>query len=445
MRAALSLVEALLASDGLPAGHPPAEVREVAKQCVLDWFGVTLAGAGEELAVMLRAEAEAAGGAPQAGIVGTAARTSALFAALVNGATSHALDYDDTNLVMMGHSTAPVLPAALAEAEVRAAGGLELLNSFIAGVELECRLGLALSPGHYAAGWHPTGTLGTFGAAAACCHLAGLDRAATRAALGIAATQAAGLKSAFGTMSKPLHAGKAAFNGLLAARLGARGFTASDEMIDGAQGFVETHAPEIHPERLDELGTRYLITETLFKYHAACYLTHSTIENLRRLRLEGVPADDAELVEVRVHPAALTVCDIAEPQTGLEGKFSLRATAAMGLLGDPTDDVATFSDARMADPRLRSLRDRVRVSGDEDLAAAEAVAVVHAGGRRFESRSDAGLPARDIDTQWQRLEAKFTALASPVLGESGARNLREAIRSLEHLPAADLVRLSQPA
>ena len=437
MRAATRLADLLLeAAPGELTAAPPGII-EIAKQCVLDWLGVTLAGRDEAVARIVRAEAESAGGQPEAAIVGTSARAPALFAALVNGATSHALDYDDTNLVMMGHATAPVLPAVLAEAEVRGSTGAELLAAFIAGVEVECRLGLVLSPGHYATGWHPTGTLGTFGAAAACSALAGLDQERSRAALGIAATQAAGLKSAFGTMSKPLHAGKAAMNGLLAARLAARGFTARDAMVDGEQGFLETHAPEVHLERLEELDGRHLIRETLFKYHAACYLTHSTIENLR-----GLGADGVESVLVSVHPAALKVCNLAEPRTGLEGKFSLRATAAMALLGVDTASVEAFSDDRMRDSALVSLRDRVQVAGDASLAEAEAIAVVDAGGRRLTRRFDAGVPNRDLSDQWQRLETKFGALAEPVLGAAGAERLRSAVRQLDELDTvAELVRL----
>ena len=431
MRVGVSLLDAI----AVEAPELPADVLEIGKQCVLDWFGVTLAGREEPAARIVRAEAEAAGGKPEATVVGTPLRTSAAFAALVNGTTSHALDYDDTNLVMMGHATAPVLPAVLAEAEARGASGAELLAAFVAGVETECRLGLALSPGHYAAGWHPTGTLGALGAAAGCAALAGLDGERRRTALGLAATQAAGLKSAFGTMAKPLHAGKAAMNGLQAARLAARGFTARDEMVDGAQGFAETHAPELHAERLDSLAGRWLIRETLFKYHAACYLTHSTIENLR-----GFAGREVEAVEVMVHPAALHVCNLAEPRTGLEGKFSLRATAAMALLGDDTADIAAFTDERITRPELVALRDRVTVRGDDSLAEAEAVAVVVAGGGRSTRRSDAGAPNRDLADQWRRLDAKFHALAEPVLGRDRARRLAGAVRRLEELDSvAELV------
>lgn len=437
MRAALNLVEALVAAGDGELSTMPREAVEIGKQCVLDWFGVTLAARDEELARILRAEAEATGGKAEATVVGAELRTSAAFAALVNGATSHALDYDDTNLVMMGHATAPVWPAVLAEAEARGSSGAEALAAFIAGVETECRLGLVLSPGHYAAGWHPTGTLASFGAAAACAALVGLDQEGRAAALGIAATQAAGLKSAFGTMSKPLHAGKAAFNGLLAARLAARGFTARDEMVDGEQGFVETHAPQAHLERLEDLEGRHLITETLFKYHAACYLTHSTIECARGF---GVAVDEIRAVGISVHPAALKVCNIAAPATGLEGKFSLRATAAMALLGDDTADIHAFTDQRMRDANLVRLRDLVEVAGDSSLREAEARVVVIADKRRTRE-FDAGVPNRDLEDQWRRLEAKFHALAGPVVGERRAADLAGAIRRLDELETvAELVR-----
>src|SRR6266853_700667 len=192
----------------------PEPVRALARQCVLDYYGVALAGADDPLAQILLDELAEAGGAAQAGIIGHKARLPALSAALVNGAIGHALDYDDVNLAMPGH---------LALAETRRSSGREIIAAFVAGYETACRIGMALRPGHYNLGFHATGTVGSFGAAAACAHLLGLDAAATAQALGIAGTQAAGLKSQFGTMCKQFHAGKASHNGLVAARLAARG------------------------------------------------------------------------------------------------------------------------------------------------------------------------------------------------------------------------------
>src|SRR5205807_4014512 len=186
---------------------------------------------------------------------------------------------------------------------------------------------------------------------------------------------------------------------------------------------------------LERLEGRFLIRETLFKYHAACYLTHAAIEAARSLR-EGhsIDARDIETVEVTVAPALLGVCNIAEPRTGLEGKFSLRATTALALLGVDTADLATYTDARMADPPLVRLRDRVRVATDDRLSTTRARVAITRQGRRIEAEADTGTPAADLAAQRGRLRAKFDALAVPVLGERGAAELGEAALSVDRLP-----------
>src|SRR5206468_7881059 len=214
-----------------------------------------------------------------------AARLPALSAALVNGAIGHALDYDDVNLAMPGHPSVAILPGPMALAEQRNSTGREVVAAFVAGYETCCRIGMALRPGHYDRGFHATGTIGAFGAAAACAHLLGLDAEATARSLGIAGTQAAGLKSQFGTMCKPLHAGKASQSGLLAARLAARGFSSRPDLVECEQGFALTHGPDFNPEAaLAEPANGFHIHANLFKYHAACYMTHAPIECGRELR-----------------------------------------------------------------------------------------------------------------------------------------------------------------
>src|SRR5438094_951798 len=226
----------------------PEPVRALARQCVLDYFGVALAGADDPLAHILLDELGEAGGAAQASVIGHKARLPALSAALVNGAIGHALDYDDVNLAMPGHPSVAILPGLLALAEVRQSSGREIIAAFVAGYETACRVGMALRPGHYNLGFHATGTVGAFGAAAACAHLLSLDAAMTAQALGIAGTQAAGLKSQFGTMCKPFHAGKASQSGLLAARLAARGFSSRPDLVECEQGFALAHGPDFNAE-----------------------------------------------------------------------------------------------------------------------------------------------------------------------------------------------------
>jgi 2-methylcitrate dehydratase PrpD len=381
-------------------------------------------------------------------LVGRCERAGLLDAALINGAASHALDFDDTHTLMMGHPSVPVIPAVLALAERDGRDGQAVVDAIVAGVEMECRAGALLGPSHYAAGFHSTGTLGTFGAAAACAHMLDLDQERWRHAIALAGTQAAGLKSGFGTMAKPLHAGRAASNGLLAALLARGGFTGNPDVIETAQGFAATHAaPDATASRLDALRDRFLITDTLFKYHAACYLTHATIEAASQIRRDaGLRAGDIESVEVRASAACIGVCDIAEPSTGLEGKFSLRATAAMTLLGDDTSDPAAYTDARMADGDLLSMRDRITFAPQRGIPGTQATVVVRAsGGRTLEASADTGIPATDLDRQWEALSAKFFALATPVVSRERVQALHDAVACIDSASSVrDILALTRP-
>lgn len=434
---------------GLRFGDLPDDVRLLARQCLLDFLAVTLAGSREELSLILLAEAEEQGGRPAASLIGHRLKAPTQQAALVNGAASHALDYDDVNMTMGGHPTAPLLPAILALAEARGASGAELLTAFVAGYETLCRVGALVAPGHYARGFHNTATVGSFGAAAAAANLLGLDAERTALALGIAGTQAAGLKSMFGTMCKPLHAGKAAQNGVLAATLAARGFTSRADVLDCAQGFADTQSPDFHPERAlaDPPGLWHL-ADNLFKYHAACYLTHAPIECARAVRREaGFSPEAVRAVALTVESGAAKVCHIPAPRTGLEAKFSLRLTTAMALAGIDTAGLDAYSEANAGDPALQRLRDSVHVEFARDwphtLAELE---VTLADGRVLSARHDSGVPARDLAAQGRRLEAKFRSLAAPVLGDAQARRLAGAVADIDRLDGvAELMRLTVPA
>jgi len=304
-------VTALIAarSAAVEYGALPEEIVAVARQCLLDWFAVTLAGAREDLSGIIAAEAALEGGDGIATLVGRGRKAPQLLAALVNGAASHALDYDDVHLSYIGHPTVAILPALLALGEARGASGRDIVAAFVAGYETICRVGVCVAPGHYALGFHATATAGSFGAAAACARLMGLDAERTATALGIAGTQAAGLKSMFGTMCKPLHAGKAAENGLLAARLAARGFTSRADVIECAQGFAATHGPDFHPEAaLAEPPGGYYLRGNLFKYHAACYLTHAAIECARAIaQRKGFVAEKVRSILLRIDRGADSV------------------------------------------------------------------------------------------------------------------------------------------
>jgi 2-methylcitrate dehydratase PrpD len=424
----------------------PPRASELARQCVLDYFGVALAGGGDELVRLLLDELTEAGGATQASIVGHRTRVPALSAALVNGAAGHALDYDDVNMAMPGHPSVAILPGLLALAELKRSSGREVITAFVAGYETACRIGAALHPGHYNLGFHSTGTVGTFGAAAACARLLGLDAEATAIAFGIAGTQAAGLKSQFGTMCKPFHAGKAAQNGLLAARLAARGFSSRADIVECVQGFALTHGPNFTPEAAlaAPQGGLHLFAN-LFKYHAACYLTHAPIESARRLREQHRLTPEAITgITLRLDASCERVCNIPAPVDGLQSKFSLRQTVAMALAGIDTASLVAYSAENASDPVLVRLREQVDIEWQDNWPQAlSELEIELTDGRRLTARHDAGIPTADIADQGRRLAAKFDALAEPVLGAPRARELRETIAGLDHL--ADVTELAKLA
>src|SRR6266851_3126574 len=424
----------------------PAPAREIARQCVLDYLGVAVAGATDPLVRLLLDELTEAGGAPQAGVIGHDARLPALSAALVNGAAAHALDYDDVNMAMPGHPSVAILPGLLALAELKGSSGREVVTAFVAGYETGCRVGAALSPGHYNLGFHSTGTVGSFSAAAACARLLGLDAEATAVALGVAGTQAAGLKSQFGTMCKPFHAGKAAQNGLLAARLAERGFSSRADIVECVQGFALTHGPDFSPEAaLAEPEAGLHLFANLFKYHAACYLTHAPIECARRLREEHRLAPKAIAgITLRLDASCERVCNIPAPVDGLQSKFSLRQTVAMALAGVDTARLDAYSTENALDPGLVRLRDRVRLDWQDSWPQTLGELEIELdGGRRVAARHDAGIPAADITEQGERLAAKFDALVEPMLGAPRTRELRGIISRLDGVAdIGDLCRLA---
>ncbi|HYW03361.1 MAG TPA: MmgE/PrpD family protein [Gammaproteobacteria bacterium] len=416
----------------------PATVVERGRHCLLDWLGCSLAGSREPLSAILREEAASEGGSERATLVGSSERTGVQQAALVNGAASHALDFDDVAVAMTGHPSVPVWPAVLALGEARGADGSDLLAAFVAGVEVECLAGLAVSPGHYRRGFHATGTLGTFGAAAGCANLLALDPGRTAVALGIAGTAAAGLKCMFGTMCKPLHAGRAAASGAQAATLAERGFTAEPAVLEAHQGFAATQTDSFEPERaLAAIGDGWQVEKVLFKHHAACYETHSTIEACRRLR----PVDPGviESVRIRVSPGHLDICNIERPETGLQGKFSLRFCAALALAGHDTGYHA-FTDAAVRDPSVDALRARIAVEPADDLPPGHDSEVIVTSGdgetRRESVDVHQPVPDAHLAHQWQRLADKFRELARPLVGPAHAETLIEMVADVERLPGA---------
>jgi 2-methylcitrate dehydratase PrpD len=419
--------------DALFASSLPADVVDWARHGVLDWLGVALAGAEDELTLALRDEARDEGGRPVATMLFHGDKTSPVLAALVNASMADALDFSDTNPNMHGHTTPAIVAAALAIAEAKGASGRVLLEAIVAGIETACRVGLLAHGRLHPGGFHPTGTTVVFGAAAAAAHILGLDTKQRAHALGLAATQGAGLVASAGSMAKPFHSGKAAMNGILAASLAARGFTGRSDAIEAPGGFLSAHVREWSPAPLAPLDGRFLIRDTKFKAHAACALTHSSIENMLILsRQHAVTPASVEHIEVRVPNSSMGVCNIAEPTTSFEAKFSLRTVAAMALLDDATGDINAYDPERVLRPDVKQLASRISVVGRDDLDGGEAVAIAAlTDGRTLTQTYDSYTAKVDLATQRGALGRKFRALVTPILGAARAARLEETVFMLD--------------
>ena len=431
-------------SNAAAADIPP-DVRAMAKLCVLDWFGLAIAGMHEPVAQRLLAEVQDEGATPMATVLGAGRRFSGRQAALVHGAAGQALDYDDVNLAMHVHPTTVLLPPLLALAEMRVLDGDAVLCAFVAGYEAAGMIGAAISAPHYARGFHATGTIGAMGAAIGCAHALGLDAAGQARALGLAVSMAAGLKAQFGTMAKPLHAGRAAETGLLAALRAERGVTACATMLEARQGFADTQA-EGWPATAPVRDGHHLL-DNRFKFHAACFGVHGTLEAIGALRrAHGFAAADVCDVRLTVHPGFDAMCNLSDPQDGNAAKFSLRFNAALALAGRATGDTGTYADAIVADADLRRLHDRVTVT----LAAGDwppdttAVEIVLDDGRVLRGEHDMATGRLTTQAAAPWLAAKFHALAGPRIGTPAAERLRTAIERFEDHPVAALMAMVPP-
>lgn len=424
---------------GTPAEGVSVRALQAASHAVLDWTGVTIAGAHEPLVEIMVADAVDEGGAGRVPLIGRPERLPAGVAALINGSASHALDYDDINKRLTGHPTVAILPAVLAVAAERDLTGAAVLDALTIGTEIACSLGEMMGHGHYTRGYHITATVGCVAAAAASARAMGLDTDQTARALAISASLASGVKANFGTMVKPLHAGRAAEGGLRAARWAARGFTANLAALEADQGFGRTLSPDFRPQPArPDPSAPWAIEGNVYKYHAACYFTHSAIEAATEIRsVHGLAPENIETVTVRAPAQHQLVCDITAPSTGLEVKFSIRHLVAMALSDIALDDPEIFSDETAARDDLRALRDRTAFKPVEhnSLMAAE-VSVQTKDGRDLTAFADVSTPASDLDAQQVRLRAKFLALTGSSLGVDRAAELATLVLTIGE--AADL-------
>ena len=427
----MSLTDKLVDLGQTPSVDLPPRAAALARFSLLDWVVCGRKGIDEPLAGKLRKLAKREGGTPSASTFG-GDRAPARMAALVNGATSHVLDFDDTHFAHIGHLSVGIFPAALAVAEERGKSATEVIEAFLVGAEAAIRLGVALGSDHYNRGFHQTATAGAFGATVAAGRLYDLSATEMTHALGLCATRASGLKSQFGTMGKPYNAGIAASNGVEVAQLASMGFTSVQDGVSGPQGFILTHSIETDPEarwETPEQG-RFLFEDNKYKLHACCHGTHAMIEALLAAKVD---VDQVEAFALRTSPRWLNVCNQKSPASGLAVKFSYAWLAGMALRGDATGDDNLYSDALVADPFLQSFANRVTVEGDANVTDLQAVGVLTLkSGETVEVSYDlaASLP-EDV------LRQKLTAKAVAALGEEGQK-IWECHDKLDGFSARDL-------
>ncbi|HZN86056.1 MAG TPA: MmgE/PrpD family protein [Burkholderiales bacterium] len=416
------------------------EVLHHAKRAVIDLHAAMLSGAVSPPATLLeQALAEELDHGAARLALGRQATVRA--AALINGAAAHTTEVDDIYRDGIYHPGAPTIPAALALAQARGATGAQFLRAVVVGYEISTRIGAAMGRAHYRY-WHNTGTIGCFGACAAAAELLQLDAARFAHALATVTTFSAGLQQSFrmDSMSKPLHAGRAAEAGITAALAAQEGITGSLDVIEGEAGYGRAMSDGPDWDRaLATLGREFHVTRMTFKNHTCCGHTFAAIDGALALKAKmGLGADDIQRVRVGTYKAALDVAGYDEPRTAAEGRFSLKYVVATALTHGSVR-FAAFEPERLENPGTRELMRRVDVAVDPQLDAAfpaqraARVAIEARDGRREEFYQPTRIGDPDAPLSDSQLDAKYLELAAPVLGEAQAKALLGRLWRMEAL------------
>ncbi len=403
----------------------PQSVRHEAARSVLNWVACAVGASKHETVKRALAALYDLSGPRDATILGRRERVDIFQAALLNGATSHTFDFDDTHLKSVIHPSGPVASAILALAERQPVSGRDFVHAFVLGVETECRIGNAVNPNHYDTGWHITATAGVFGAAAAAGRLLKLNEQQMVWALGTAATQACGIRETFGSMAKPLHPGIAARNGLMAALLAKKNVTSAEQGIEGRRGFGAILSTKFDPLAITEgLGKTWELSQNSYKPYACGVVIHPAIDGCIQLRNEHkLKLDDIARIDLKVHPLVLELTGRREPKAGLEGKFSVyHSCAAAILLGECGE--AAYSNAIVRNSAVMRVRDQVNAVVQAGVAEDQVhIAMTLKDGRVLEKHIEHCVGSVDNPMSDVDLEAKFRLLCKGILPAAQADKL----------------------
>ncbi len=428
------------------------EVRHATRRCLIDWFATTVPGGVRPPATLLCEALADELDRGKAALVPGGRRALARAAALINGAASHTVEFDDIFRDAIYHPGAPVISAALALAQDRQASGDRLLRAIVAGYEVSTRIGIAVTPAHYEY-WHTTGTVGAFGAAAAACSILGLDRGQSEDALANAATMAAGLQQAFRSdaMGKPLHAGRAAETGVLVALAAARGVTGAKGMLDGPRGFGNAMSRDVDwKAALSDLGRQFNITRMTQKNHGCCGHSFAALDAIIALRdTHRLVPEDVSWIRIGTYAKALEVTGNATPASGYEAKFSLPYCASVALI-DGRVRLNAFDDQHLEDPEVREIIKRVELYVDAQCDKGfpkqrAAVVEMHTrDGRVLRYRAPTRKGDPDSPLSDAELVDKYRELVDPVIGKAPAENLLDLLWRVDVVDDVSTLPISMP-
>ncbi|MDY6935601.1 MAG: MmgE/PrpD family protein [Spirochaetota bacterium] len=350
----------------------PAQGIRTAKNAMMDCTGCAFVGAKQEIGRIITDYVVDMGALPISTVIGPKLKTSPEMAAFANGIMAHAEDFDDICVAVLGHPSVPLFPAILSLGEMLKASGRELIEAYVIGLEVAARIGIVLNGDHYARGWHGTSTTGTIGAAAASARLLKLDARRVRTAMGMAASQTAGLRQNFGTMTKPFHAGNAARSGVTSAMLAKRGFTADQDILEAPLGFFQVYRGNGFPPLesiVENLGKTFEIVKTgiAFKLYSSCAETHSAIEiMLNMVQEHNLKQEDIKEIVCSFNNMMNSVMLHHNPQTGLEAKFSVEYCIARALR-DGKLMLDDFTDSRVNEQEIKNIIDRIVINIDDEI------------------------------------------------------------------------------
>jgi 2-methylcitrate dehydratase PrpD len=417
----------------------PSQAIATAKTAVRDCLGVALAGSKEEDAKICAQIARHEDAKQEATVFGQGLKTSALHAAFANGTAAHALDFDHS-FTLMGQPTAPIIPAVFSLGDSLGASGRQILEAYTAGFEVTAKLAYSLRDSKHD-GWHAPSTLGCFGATSACAKLLGLNANQIQMALGITASMAGGIVGNFGTMTKPLHVGLGARNGVLAAKLAQSGFTANGQAIESGFGFYKTLHPTatIHEQPLEELGRSYaLLSDGIrIKPYPCGGLTHQAIDSVLEFRTKhGISADMVESIEVDVTKHTFERIVFRVPQTGIQGKFCMNYLMARAII-DGKIGLHIFTDEAVRDAQVLKLGERVQMRLDPNLESSGPggrpcrVTVRLKNGQNYSREAEHAKGSPEIPITEEELKAKFMECAREAISPSAAEQTMESVERLE--------------